>query len=253
LQKLESIEETKQFLRLGIKLQAMVLNSTVVLTLILLALMFGAGVTSSVWGFTLGREALKGTTQPDVRPSNNAGNGKQGTAANKDQVSILKEKDILKTVKARIEGRDPDKTATQANAKTDKASSKPATAKKPATPQNASAKFPMNSRDGGITLEVSSASQRGNSMLLDVSMKNEGSQAVRFLYSFLNVTDNQGRALSATAEDLPAELPPNGQIFYGTVSIPTALLDNAKEISLTLTDYPGQKLQLQIAGIPVAK
>jgi hypothetical protein len=118
---------------------------------------------------------------------------------------------------------------------------------------NVSAKFPLNSRDGGVTLEVSAASQRSNSMLLDVSMKNEGSQPVRFLYSFLNVTDDRGRALSASAEDLPAELPPNGQVFYGTVSIPTALLENAKEVSLTLTDYPGQKLQLQISGIPVAK
>lgn len=229
----------------------MAVNSTVVLTLILLTLMFGAGVTSSVLGFTTGREALKGTTQPDVRPSNNAGSGKQGNPASKDQVSILKEKDILKTVKARIEGRDPEKTA-QANIKTDKASPKPATAKKPGAP-NASNKFPLNSRDGGIVLEVSAASQRGTSMLLDVSMKNEGSQAVRFLYSFLNVTDDRGRALSATADDLPAELPPNGQVYYGTVSIPTALLENAKEVSLTLTDYPGQKLQLQISGIPVAK
>ena len=230
----------------------MAVNSTVVLTLILLALMFGAGVTSSVWGFTIGREALKGTTQPDVRPSNNAGSGKQGNPASKDQVSILKEKDILKTVKARIEGRDPEKTKPQANTKTDKASPKAASAKKPGA-ANASNKFPLNSRDGGIVLEVSAASQRGTSMLLDVSMKNEGSQAVRFLYSFLNVTDDRGRALSATAEELPAELPPNGQVYYGTVSIPTALLENAKEISLTLTDYPGQKLQLQISGIPVAK
>jgi len=214
--------------------------------------MFGAGVTSSVLGFTTGREALKGTTQPDVRPSNYNGTGKQGTVASKDQVSILKETDIIKTVKARIEGRDPDKTTDRANTKTDKTSSKPATAKKPAEPK-ASAKFPLNSRDGGITLEVSAASQRSNSMLLDVSMKNEGSQSVRFLYSFLNVTDDRGLALSATAEDLPAELPPNGQVYYGTVSIPTALLENAKAVSLTLTDYPGQKLQLQIAGIPVAK
>lgn len=227
------------------------MNSTVVLTLILLTLMFGAGVTSSVLGFTTGREALKGTTQPDVRPSNYAGTGKQGTVASKDQVSILKETDILKTVKARIEGRDPEKTS-GTNTKTDNTTSKPATAKKPAEPK-ASAKFPLNSRDGGITLEVSAASQRGNSMLLDVSMKNEGSQSVRFLYSFLNVTDDRGRALSATAEDLPSELPPNGQVYYGTVSIPTALLENAKQVSLTLTDYPGQKLQLQIAGIPVAK
>ena len=97
----------------------------------LLALMFGAGVTSSVWGFTIGREALQGTTQPDVRPSNNAGSGKPGKTASKDQVSILKEKDILTTVKARVEGRDPEKTA-GANNKTEKASSKPAAAKKPA-------------------------------------------------------------------------------------------------------------------------
>ncbi|HSS99653.1 MAG TPA: hypothetical protein VLK33_21605, partial [Terriglobales bacterium] len=143
-------------------------------------------------------------------------------------------------------------TTAGANTKADKASSKAATAKKTVAP-NASAKFPLNSRDGGITLEVSASSQRSNSMLLDVSMKNEGSQPVRFLYSFLNVTDDRGRALSASAEDLPAELPPNGQVFYGTVSIPTALLENAKEVSLTLTDYPGQKLQLQISGIPVAK
>lgn len=230
----------------------MVLNSTVVLTLILLTMMLGAGVTSSVFGFTLGREALKGTTQPDVRPSNNAG-GKQGTPASKDQVSILKEKDILKTVKARIEGRDPEKVAGQGNTNKDKASSKTATAKKPATDKNASTKFPMNSRDGGITLEVSAANQRGNSLLLDVSMKNEGSQSVKFLYSFLSVTDNQGQPLSATAEDLPGELPPNGQVFYGTISIPTTVVENAKEISLTLTDYPAQKLQLQIAGIPVPK
>ncbi|MGL5065498.1 MAG: hypothetical protein ACRC62_36475 [Microcoleus sp.] len=230
----------------------MALNSTVVLTLMLLTLMFGAGVTSSVWGFTLGREALKGTTQPDVRPTNSNTGGKQANPTSKDKVSILKEKDILKSVKARMEGRDPEKIA-QTNAKTEKASPKPAPAKKSAGSQTTSAKFPLNSRDGGVTLEVSAASLRGSSMLLDVSLKNEGSQAVRFLYSFLNVTDSQGRALSASAEDLPGELPPNGQVYYGTVSIPTALVENSKEISLTLTDYPGQKLQLQISGIPVAK
>src|SRR4028119_2501275 len=182
----------------------MAVNSTVVLTLILLTLMFGAGVTSSVWGFTIGREALKGTTQPDIPPSTNAGSGQQGTQATKDQASILKEKDILTTVKARVEGRDPDKTTAQANTKADKTSSKAATAKKPVAP-NASAKFPLNSRDGGVTLEVSASSQRSNSMLIDVSMKNEGAQQIRFLYSFLNVTDDRGRALSASAEDLPAD------------------------------------------------
>jgi hypothetical protein len=104
-----------------------------------------------------------------------------------------------------------------------------------------------------VTLEVRSASQQGGSLLLNVSLKNDGANAVRFLYSFLNVTDDQGRALSAITEGLPGELPPNGQEFSGTVSIPTALLENAKRLSLTLTDYPDQKLQLKMSEIPVVR
>ena len=230
----------------------MALNSTVVLTLILLTLMFGAGLTSASWGFTVGRQALKGITQPDVRPGNNAG-GTKGSSNPREEVSILNEKDILKAVKARMEGRDVDKGTAKGNSDADKATAKSAQAKKPVKQENAKTKFPVNSRDGGVTLEVSSIRERGSSLLLDVSMKNEGSQSVRFLYSFLNVTDDQGRALSASAEDLPGELPPNGEVYYGTVSIPTALLDNAKQLSLTLTDYPNQKLQLQISGISVPK
>lgn len=204
---------------------------------------------SASWGYTLGREALKGITQPDVRPTNNL-SGSKGNGNRREDLVILKEKDILKIVKARIEGRDGDKA--KGTADTPKAA-KPAEKKKPAeqVASKSTAKLPVTAKDGGVTMEISSARQRGSSLLLEVSMKNEGSQSVRFLYSFLNVTDDQGRALSASAEDLPGELPPNGETFYGTVSIPTALLDNAKALSLSLTDYPNQKLQLKIAGIPV--
>jgi hypothetical protein len=37
------------------------------------------------------------------------------------------------------------------------------------------------------------------------------------------------------------------------VSIPSALLEDAKQLSLTLTDYPDQKLQLKMSGIPVVQ
>jgi len=40
----------------------MKLNSTVLLTLILLTTMLGAGCISAVWGFTVGHEALKAVT-----------------------------------------------------------------------------------------------------------------------------------------------------------------------------------------------
>ncbi|OCQ94718.1 hypothetical protein BCD67_04445 [Oscillatoriales cyanobacterium USR001] len=228
----------------------MALNSTLLLTLFLLSLMFGAGLTSASWGFSLGRQALKGITQPDVRPTNSTG-GNRGTSTPRDRLVILNEKDILKIVKARIEGRDVDKSSGKSSS--DRATAKSAQGKKAGNQENSKAKFPINSRDGGVILEITSARLRSNSLLLDVSMKNEGSQSVRFLYSFLNVTDDQGRALSAIAEDLPGELPPNSQVYYGTVSIPTALLDNAKLLSLTLTDYPNQKLQLQVSGITVPK
>ena len=84
-------------------------------------------------------------------------------------------------------------------------------------------------------------------------MDNKSEDSVRFLYSFLDVTDDKGRTLSASTEGLPSELASNGQTHYGTVSIPTALLDDVKQISLALTDYPAQKLRLEVSNIPVEK
>jgi len=52
---------------------------------------------------------------------------------------------------------------------------------------------------------------------------------------------------------LPGELPPDGQEYSGTVSIPAALIENAQKLSLTLTDYPDQRLQLKMSEIPVAR
>jgi hypothetical protein len=83
-------------------------NITVALTFTLLALMFGAGVVSASWGFTLGREALKGITQPDVRPTNNMGVRKANTPGAK-QMLILKEEDIIKSVNRQIEGKEAQK------------------------------------------------------------------------------------------------------------------------------------------------
>ncbi|MBF2049208.1 MAG: hypothetical protein EDM05_054780 [Leptolyngbya sp. IPPAS B-1204] len=79
------------------------MNPTVVLTLILLSLMFGAGLTSAVFGYRLGRGALKGITQPDARPVNNLSDA-QGRPIRREGLTFLKENDILANVKARIEG-----------------------------------------------------------------------------------------------------------------------------------------------------
>jgi hypothetical protein len=233
----------------------MKLNSTVLLTLILLFLMLGAGSLSSFWGFTLGSSALKGVTTPDGRPltkfaSSKAPNPQQGG------LTLLREDEILKIVKARIEGKT--KAAKSEKLEEDDEetnSSKPKPEEKPqeVAEEKLQTGFPITSENEGVTLSVQSVRYSGGDLLLKVKMQNKGADSVRFLYSFLDVTDDKGRTLSASTEGLPGELPANGPVFSGLVSIPTALLDDVKKVSLALTDYPDQKLKLEVPNIPVAR
>ncbi|MGL5084050.1 MAG: hypothetical protein ACRC8A_21395 [Microcoleaceae cyanobacterium] len=231
------------------------LNSTVVLTVVLLMLMFGAGIFSSAWGYRLGREALKEITQPDVRPSNLT--GKTDKPMRKEALHLLKEANILTSIKKQMEGGEDTTEADKVNVKNTVQAAKPELKSEEKAEQASreivNAKLPIVSRDGGVTLEITSVSRRSNSLQFKVSMKNESDRSIRFLYSFLNVTDDKGRALSASVENLPGQLPPDRKIYRGEVSIPTALLENASELSLSLTDYPDQQLQLQVSGIPITQ
>ncbi|NEP43386.1 MAG: hypothetical protein F6K35_30845 [Okeania sp. SIO2H7] len=219
------------------------MNPTILVSLALLALMIGAGATTGSWGYKLGREALKGITQPDVRPTNSLTGS--GSLSGKGEVVFLKEKNILANVNKAIAS---GKVAEEKKAKENAGKEKEEKAK---TATSAEKKLPIVSKDRGVVLEVYKVRRWGNSLVLDVNLKNEGEQSVRFLYSFLNVTDSEGRVLSASTEDLPGEIPPNGRRYYGIVTIPLALLDDAKQLSLGLTDYPNQQLQLKMSGIPV--
>lgn len=214
------------------------INSTVALTFILLALMFGAGVVSSAWGFAIGREALKGITQPDSRPTNKV-NRKNPNG--REQLTFLKEDDILATVKSRIGG-----------------SSKPSASPNPSSPQSqtgtgkqVATNFPLLVRDRDVALEITGIQQQKDSVTLDVAVKNDSNQAVKFLYSTLNVTDEGGRIISVDTTGLPSEMPAKSDRYTGTVNISAALLANAQKLSLQLTDYPDQKLQLKLSEIPV--
>lgn len=232
----------------------MKINSSVALTLVLLTLMFGAGFVCAAYGFTLGREALKGITQPDVRPTNNLANRK-GSILRREEVVILREEDILKRVKARIGGSSDTTGGDEKLSSSQFTSDADTETKAPASPKGTTAQagLPIITQDRGVTLEVRSVRQQGGSLMLNVNLRNDGDQPVRFLYSFLDVTDDRGRALSATTEGLPGDLPARSQPYAGTVSIPTALLDDASKLSLTLTDFPDQQLQLKMSGIPVVK
>lgn len=208
---------------------------------------------SAVWGFTMGSEALKSVTQPDVRPTSKI-KSRKGKSQQQAAVVILKEEDILTTVKKRIEGKGknpkPEKPQAQNKQSSKETPSQKTRLVSVEAPQPG---FPITSRNQGVRLDVLSARYAQGALLLKLNFKNEGSKAVRFLSSFLDVMDDQGRVLSANTEGLPAELPANGENFSGTVSIPTALLDDVNKLSLTLTDYPDQQLRLQMSNIPVKR
>ena len=231
----------------------MKLNSTVLLTLILLTLMLGAGSVSAFWGFTLGSSALKGVTTPDGRPTTKFASSKANSAQHQ-AVTLLREEEILKVVKSRIEGKSKAAKAKKSDDEDEENTNKPKPQEKPAEPEEKpQAGFPITAESGKVTISVQSARYSGGDLQLRVKMENKGADSVRFLYSFLDVTDDKGRTLSASTEGLPAELPANGPTFSGTVSIPTPLLDDVKRISLALTDYPDQKLKLEVPNIPVER
>lgn len=217
--------------------------------------MLGAGSVSAFLGFDLGSSALKGVTTPDGRPTSKFA----ATKANSSQsgsVTFLKEEDILKVVKARIQGKG--KAADSDKLNEDDEDINPKKQKPPEKPKEVVEEklqpgFPVSAESEGVTMAVQSARYSGGDLLLKVKMQNKGKDSVRFLYSFLDVTDDKGRTLSASTEGLPADLPANGPESTGTISIPTALLDDVKKVSLSLTDYPDQKLKLEVTNIPVEK
>lgn len=217
----------------------MKVNSTIVLTLILLVLMLGAGLLSGAWGLVVGREALKGITQPDTRPANNLANRKNAPPK-REEVMILREEEIITNVKARMGGDTTDRKPS--------ATAVPVT--KP-TPSAAKSAFPLSTKSQGVVLEIASARQQGENLVLKVSLRNTGTQPVRFLYNLLNLEDNQGRPLNASSDGLPPELAPASEVYNGTISVPVSLLTKVESLSLELTDYPERRVQLKLMDIPV--
>ncbi|UBF24649.1 hypothetical protein K9N68_23665 [Kovacikia minuta CCNUW1] len=215
----------------------MKLNSTVALTLILLALMVGAGLVSAAWGIALGRDALKGVTQPDTRPTNNLAK-RQGTTTRHEEFTILREEDIVASAKSRING-------------TAKASA-PAVNKLASNSGSSKTKFPMVSQSENIVLEVNSAQKQGDSLVLRVNLRNDGDQPVKFDATSLNVADDNGQTVDNKVSGLPSELPSASGTVSSTVTIPIAALKQTENISLNLKDQDEQ-IELDVPDIPVPR
>ena len=219
------------------------LRVTLWLTLALFLMMICAGAASSYLGYIMGQEALKAVTQPEVNSDR-----QRPLGGDYKGLKIINEKEILVKVYNRIHGKnrqsklEQSSSAGRVNLVDDEPQSK-----------SVDANFPISYQSQGVTLEVSNAEVRDSSLLLGLNLKNESEQSVRFLYGFLDVRDDRGRPLSAIIEGLPGKIPANSQNFQGTLRIPRVLLDGAKTVSLTLTDYPEQNLELKLQQIPILR
>ena len=213
--------------------------------------MLGAGSVSAFLGFEMGSSALKGVTTPDGRPSSKFPSSRTNNSQQLG-VALLKEDEILKIVKARVEGKTK---AAKSDMLEDTSSSgqKPKEIPPKVVAEKLAPGFPITSESEGVTFAVQSVRYSGGDLLMRVNMQNKGSDSVRFLYSFLDVSDEKGRTLSASTEGLPTELPADSPEVSGTVIIPTVLLNDVKKISLSLTDYPAQKLKLEVLDVPVER
>jgi hypothetical protein len=223
----------------------MKLNSTVTFTFALLFLMLGAGLASAFSGFSIGRDALKGITQPDSRPQKTRAKSANSGEA-KDGMTLMKEDDIIKSMKERIA------STAKGGGRTDKSSDdKPTDQEKPTPEATPSVKLPLSNNVEGVTLEVLSSRREGDATLLDMTIKNASPKTVQFRYTFLTVTDDQGRIVAAETIGLPSEVPSNNETFSGSVKLPTASLKDAKSVTIQMSDYPEQKLQFRLADIPI--
>ncbi|WP_150107018.1 hypothetical protein [Halothece sp. PCC 7418] len=72
-------------------------NSTLAFILIFVLVTIGSGLVSGLKGYTLGYEALKEVSQPEVKPSQNQLRGENNESSGKQAV-IVSEADILQEV-----------------------------------------------------------------------------------------------------------------------------------------------------------
>ena len=226
---------------------------TLWLILALFLMMICAGVGSSYLAYILGQEALKAVTQPEVNTEDPV-NQKRPLGGDHKGLKIINEKEILVKVNNRINSHNNQNNKNRSSVSQAKPYNSRVIANYESQSKPVDSKlFPMQDSSQGITLELSNARYQGSSLLLSLNLKNESQQSVRFLYSFLNVRDDRGKPLSAITEGLPGEIPANGKKFQGTLRIPAILLDDTKTISLTLTNYPEQNLELDLKQIPVTR
>ncbi|QHV00103.1 hypothetical protein [Synechocystis sp. CACIAM 05] len=100
-------------------------------------------------------------------------------------------------------------------------------------------------------MRVENITQDRRTLQLAVSLQNNGSEEVEFLYSFLEVRDQDNNLLSSFTDSLPPSLPVDRQAYKGTIELFGPLPDSVRSVSIRLASYPDEKVKLQIDAIPI--
>ena len=215
------------------------------LTLFLLAGVLSLGVVSAVLGFLFGHESLKGVTQPDMNPF-------VGVSAPQQQYPrqggyLIKEKDVLAKVSREtktVAKPDEHKKAAKPDPKAEKAANG-----KPTPPPKTS--LPMAVQSQGVRLDVRSMTPTSDGMTLEVTMQNDSPREVQFLYDFLDISDSQSLFLSTEVKGLPTKFTAKSEKYSGVIKVFGAPASEVKWISLSLSDYPDQRIELKIPKIVI--
>jgi hypothetical protein len=224
-------------------------DRTLLLTSILLFFMLAAGILSGVLGFISGHEALKGVTQPDIRPNNNKGGNQQNI--NTKGLELIQEQELIANMKKQMGIEEPKKDSQQAkDAKQKAAAFEKAVKNDPKTGLPIS-KLPITRDDQGISMTIRSIESKGNNVKLGVTIANRGSQPINFGQG-ITVTNDKAQGISSNTAGLPNILAATGKEATVTVTIPKNALDKVKSVSLQLTDVD-KKLQIEASGIPIGK
>jgi hypothetical protein len=107
----------------------------------------------------------------------------------------------------------------------------------------------------GVLLKVESAQRTGDTVALQVVLRNKSGRSVRFLYSpsfnLLKVSDNRGQELDPYTTGLPAVVPPDGQDYAGVIEVAIDPQDKPSKLNLSLSEQVDGKIQLELPGIVV--
>lgn len=247
------------------------LDPAVTLIMTLFALMLGATSVSAFWGYTLGRQALGGITQPDIRRTNQSDRESASHSDATQERGVLKsEDDILAQVTAKMQGNVRNEVLADFQSggaeapetiqseslvlnETDDSSTAVAVSNADVSFVNYQQSLPLLTENRQVVLAVTSVRRQGNILRMGVSLQNTGDRSVEFLYSLMDVLDEQGQPLSVSTDGLPQEIPPTGETFEGAITVPSVLLGTSSTLSLRLTDYPNQQVELRINDIPVTR